>query len=94
MNPTDEVQVQVSATVGDIINDHINGLSGYQIAAKYNIDTERVKKIISDADNRLAFVPPDENGHREAPVDFVGETLIEPLAEGEDPSPKNPRGHK
>jgi len=87
-------QVQVAATVQDIINDHINGLSGYQIAEKYGLDTEKVKHIINEADRRLAFVPADENGNKTAPVDAVIEPIIQPLPEGENPEVGKVKGHK
>jgi len=84
------IQVQRGATMQDLVNDHINGLSGYAIAAKYGMDTEQVKRLINDADKRLMFVPKGQD----APIDAMSEPLIQPLAEGEDPSNKSPRGHK
>lgn len=95
MNPEEPVQViQKAATVQDIINDHMAGLSGYQIADKYGLDTERVKVIINDADRRGAFIP------KEADVDNLDvlpenqDTLIQPLPEGEEPKPGSTKGHK
>lgn len=87
-------QVQVAATVQDIINDHINALSGYQIAEKYGLDTDKVKQIINEADQRLAFVPADADGNKVAPVDAVVEPIIAPLPEGENPETGQVVGHK
>jgi len=88
------IVVQKAATVEDIVADHIAGLGGYAIAEKYGLDTEKVKQIINDADQKLAFVPANEDGTKTAPVDAVIEPLVEPLEEGQDPDPKNPKGHK
>lgn len=87
-------QVQVAASVQDIVTDHINGLSGYQIADKYGLDTDKVKQIINEADRRLAFVPADKDGNKVAPVDAVVEPIIQPLPEGEGPTPGKVTGHK
>lgn len=59
MNPNDMVDpvVQKQATVGDIITDHITGLGGYQIAQKYGIDPEKVKKIVAQANEEGRFIP-------------------------------------
>jgi len=95
MNPDEPiVEVQRAATVQDIVNDHVSGLGGYAIAEKYGLDTERVKQIISDADARLAFVPADENGNKQAPVDSIVESIIQPLPEGENPEVGKVKGHK
>lgn len=82
--------IQRAATMADIVKDHNLGLSGYAIAAKYGLDTEVVKRLINEANEKLMFVPKG----KEAPVDALGEPLIQPLAEGEEPSAKSPRGHK
>lgn len=87
-------QIQRAATVQDIITDHINSLSGYQIAEKYGLDTDVVKRIISEADQRLAFVPAKEDGTKEAPIDAIIEPLIQPLPEGQNPEPMSTKGHK
>lgn len=95
MNPDEPiVEVQRAATVQDIVTDHINGLGGYEIATKYGLDSERVKQIIADADVRLAFVPPDEQGNIIAPVDSLSDSVIKPLEEGENPEPGKVKGHK
>lgn len=88
------VQVQKAATVQDIVEDHINGLSGYQIADKYGLDTDVVKRIINEQDQKLAFVPADANGNKVAPVDAVAEPVIEPLPEGQNPEVMSTKGHK
>lgn len=92
MNPDELVvqEVQKAATVQDLVNDHINGLGGYEIAAKYGMDTERVKDILREANNRGAFVP----AGTEMPVDHVEEAAIVPLDEGEAPLAGSPKGHK
>lgn len=82
--------VQKAATVEEIIADHINGLGGYAIAEKYGLETDKVKQIINEADQRLAFVPAGV----EAPVDALPEAVVKPLAEGENPEVGSVKGHK
>lgn len=82
MDPNEIVQevVQKSATVQDIIDGHIAGLSGYAIAEKFGIDPEKVKEIIRDAEARGAFIP---KGVEQA-ADVV-EDKVEALVEGVNP---------
>jgi len=95
MNPDEPVvQIQKAATVQDIVDAHIAGKSGYEIAEEYGLETDKVKQIIAEADSRLAFVPPNEDGEKVAPIDSVIEPVIEPLAEGQDPVPGQVKGHK
>lgn len=87
--------VQKQATVGDIINDHINGLGGYEISDKYGIDPKKVQEIIFAADAAGKFIPKGSP----VPVDKVTDTpaevteavvaapAVEPLVEGENPEP-------
>lgn len=81
---SEPIQVQKSATVEEIVEDHINGLGGYAIAEKYGLDTDVVKRIIADADARHAFVPEGV----EPPVDSINDPVIVPLKEGEEPQVK------
>lgn len=94
---TDVVQKQ--ATVGDIINDHINGVGGYAIAEKYGLDPKKVQEIVFAADAAGKFIPKGA----EVPVDKVSDTpepevapveavatpapAVDPIVEGENPEP-------
>lgn len=80
--------VSRQATVGDIINDHIHGLGGYEIAEKYNLDPKKVQDIIFAADESGKLMPAGQP----APIDKVTDTpviapAVEPLQEGENPEP-------
>lgn len=92
----DEVvqEVQKAATVQDIITDHINALSGYQIADKYGLDTEKVKAIINDADRKGAFVPAGVDTNDLDVLPEHQDAIIQPLPEGENPEPGKVKGHK
>lgn len=89
--------VSRQATVGDIINDHMNGVGGYAIAEKYNLDPFKVQEIIAAADAAGKFIPPGAP----VPVDKVTDTpeavpvaptpAVEPLVEGENPEPEAPQ---
>lgn len=81
--------VQKQATVGDIVNDHINGVGGYEIAEKYGIDPMKIQQIIQDADAAGKFIPVGSP----VPIDKVTDTpvlapAVEPLEEGENPEPQ------
>ena len=79
----DDFQVQKSASMKDIINDHMAGLSGYDIADKYGLDTEKVKELIAQADSEGKFIPDG----KEIPVDSQV-SRPEALKEGENPEVK------
>ena len=81
MSDIDNFQVQKSASMQDIINDHMAGVSGYAIAEKYGLDTEKVKQLIDEADKAGKFIP--DGG--KIPVDS-DVSRIEPLVEGHNPS--------
>lgn len=91
--------VSRQATVGDIINDHINGVGGYAIAEKYNLDPKKVQDIVFAADAAGKFIPAGAS----VPVDKVTDTpaavvvappapevpapAVDPLEEGDNPEP-------
>lgn len=72
-------QVQRSATVQQIVDDHMAGVSGYDIADKYGMDTEKVKEIIQKANDEGKFIP---DGTKPS-ADFAD--APKPLKEGENP---------
>lgn len=82
MADDDELVVQKKATVKDILDAHIQGMGGYEIAEKFGIDTEKVKDIIRVADEEGKFIPDGAA----APVDKVSDNP-EPLNEGVNPTP-------
>ena len=79
----DDFQVQKSASMQDIINDHMAGLSGYDIADKYGLDTEKVKELIAQADSEGKFI----HDGKEIPVDSQV-NRPEALKEGQNPEVK------
>lgn len=70
LDDNDELIVQKQATVKDILDGHMAGMSGLEIANKYGIDSERVKEIIRQADEEGRFIPPGESD----PVDKVSDS--------------------
>ncbi len=85
MNDNDLVEqvVQVKATVGNIVNDYINGMGGYAIADKYGLDTDKVANILRDADAAGKFIPKGAP----VPIDKVTDTPA-PIVEGNTPEPE------
>ena len=71
----------------DIINDHMNGVSGYEIADKYGMDTEKVKKLIEQANQEGKFIP--ESGATDPLVRDIQQPKVpnpsQPLVEGVNP---------
>lgn len=82
----EEIVVQKQATVGDIIEAHISGMGGYEIADKYGVDPEKVKMVIARADAAGKFIPEGV----ERPVDMLSDLpdLAQPLDEGINPVAK------
>ena len=72
-------QVQRAASVQNIVDDHMAGVSGYAIADKYGMDTEKVKDIINKANDEGRFIP---DGFKPS-ADYSD--TPKPLVEGENP---------
>lgn len=77
-----DIQIQKSASLQQIIDDHLVGLSGYDIADKYGLDTEKVKQILQDANDEGKFIPDGVTPS----ADFSDRPT--PLAEGVNPETK------
>lgn len=75
--------VQQQATVGQILDEYINGAGVTAIAEKYGIAPEKVGAVIQQADREGKFMPPNS----EAEIDKVSDTPVEPVVEGENPAP-------
>lgn len=58
--------INPQATTESITQDHIAGLSGYAIAEKYNMESEKVKIILRDLEEQGAFEPKEEVKEKKA----------------------------
>ena len=58
--------INPQATTESITEDHIKGLSGYAIAEKYNMESEKVKIILRDLEEQGAFEPKEEVKEKKA----------------------------
>ena len=74
----DNTEVQKQATVQDVIDKHMAGVGGYQIAEDLGMDTEKVKQIIQDANDSGKFIP-------EGGVVTSQDDRVVALEEGENP---------
>ena len=83
----DNTEVQKSTSMQDIIDDHMNGVSGYEIADKYGMDTEKVKQLIDQAEKEGKFIP--DSGATDPLVRDVQQPKVaspsQPLVEGVNP---------
>lgn len=74
--------VQQQATVGQIIDDYINGAGITAIAEKYGVAPEKVRDVVMQADREGKFIPEGAS----VPIDKVTDTpVVEPIVEGETP---------
>ena len=83
----DNTEVQRSATLEEIVADHMVGLSGYAIAEKYSMDTEQIKGILNQANEDGKFIP--DTGATDPIVRDSQQPVVtpsaQPLTEGENP---------
>lgn len=60
----DNTEVQKAASMQNIIDDHMAGVSGYAIAEKYDMDTEKVRLLIQEANDSGKFIPTSAGGEQ------------------------------
>lgn len=78
--------VQKSATVGDIIERYIKGISPLAIAEEFGLDVNKVGQLIHDAEAAGKFIPEGIEASIDKVTDTPKRKVPKPLVEGENPT--------